>query len=250
MKFVNWNVNGIRACVKKGFMSYFEEKDADFFCIQETKLQAGQIELELNGYYQYWNYAVKKGYSGTAIFTKHLPLQVFYGIGMEEHDQEGRVITLEYETFYLVTVYTPNSKTELERLSYRQVWEDDFRSYLKELEISKPVILCGDLNVAHKEIDIKNYKTNHKSAGFTKEEREKMTALIDAGFVDTYRYFYPDQKDAYTWWSYFGKARENNVGWRIDYFLASESLVPRFVGAGIDAHIMGSDHCPVTFELD
>ena len=227
MKFVNWNVNGIRACVKKGFMDYFEEKNADFFCIQETKLQEGQIELVLEGYHQYWNHAVKKGYSGTAIFTKHLPLQVHYGIDIEEHDQEGRVITLEYETFYLVTVYTPNSKTELERLSYRQVWEDDFRAYLKSLEKKKPVILCGDLNVAHKEIDLKNYKTNQKSAGFTKEEREKMTALIESGFVDTFRYFYPDQKDAYTWWSYFGKARENNVGWRIDYFLASEALVDR-----------------------
>lgn len=250
MKFVNWNVNGIRACVKKGFMDYFEEKDADFFCIQETKLQEGQIELALDGYYQYWNYAVKKGYSGTAIFTKHKPIDVRYGIDIEVHDQEGRVITLEYDTFYLVTVYTPNSKTELERLPYRQVWEDDFRAYLKQLEINKPVIVCGDLNVAHKEIDIKNYKTNQKSAGFTIEEREKMTALIESGFVDTFRYFYPDQKDAYTWWSYFGKARENNVGWRIDYFLASEALIPRFVGAGIEAQVTGSDHCPVTFEMD
>lgn len=249
MKFVNWNVNGIRACVTKGFLDYFIQEDADFFCLQETKLQEGQISLELEGYHQYWNYAVKKGYSGTAIFTKHEPMSVAYGIGIEVHDQEGRVITLEYPDFFLVTVYTPNSKSELERLDYRMTWEDDFKAYLKKLEASKPVIVCGDLNVAHKEIDLKNPKTNQRSAGFTIEERNKMTALIDDGFVDTFRYFYPDLKDAYTWWSYFGKAREKNVGWRIDYFLASESLVPRFKSAAIRPEVMGSDHCPVIFEI-
>ncbi len=249
MKFVNWNVNGIRACVTKGFLDYFNQEDADFFCLQETKLQEGQISLELEGYHQYWNYAVKKGYSGTAIFTKHEPMSVAYGIGIEVHDQEGRVITLEYPDFFLVTVYTPNSKSELERLDYRMTWEDDFKAYLKKLEASKPVIVCGDLNVAHKEIDLKNPKTNQRSAGFTIEERNKMTALIDDGFVDTFRYFYPDLKDAYTWWSYFGKAREKNVGWRIDYFLASESLVPRFKSAAIRPEVMGSDHCPVIFEI-
>lgn len=249
MKFVNWNVNGIRACVTKGFVDYFKQEDADFFCLQETKLQEGQILLELDGYHQFWNYAVKKGYSGTAIFTKHEPLSVHRGLGIEEHDQEGRVITLEYDDFYLVTVYTPNSKTELQRLEYRMVWEDDFRAYLKNLEITKPVIVCGDLNVAHKEIDLKNPKTNQRSAGFTIEERQKMTDLVEAGFVDTFRYFYPDLKDAYTWWSYFGKAREKNVGWRIDYFLASESLIPRFKSAAIRPEIMGSDHCPVVFEI-
>lgn len=249
MKFVNWNVNGIRACVTKGFLDYFNQEDADFFCLQETKLQEGQISLELEGYHQYWNYAVKKGYSGTAIFTKHEPMSVAYGIGIDIHDQEGRVITLEYPEFFLVTVYTPNSKSELERLEYRMTWEDDFKAYLKKLEASKPVIVCGDLNVAHKEIDLKNPKTNQRSAGFTIEERNKMTSLIDDGFVDTFRYFYPDLKDAYTWWSYFGKAREKNVGWRIDYFLASESLVPRFKSAAIRPEVMGSDHCPVIFEL-
>ena len=250
MKFVNWNVNGIRACVNKGFMDYFNESNADFFCLQETKLQEGQIDLDLEGYHQYWNYAVKKGYSGTAIFSKYEALNVIYGIGIEEHDQEGRVIALEMDTFYLVTVYTPNSKSALERLEYRMRWEDDFRSFLKKLEKHKPVIVCGDLNVAHKEIDIKNAKSNLRSAGFTIEERSKMTALIDAGFVDTFRYFFPDQRDAYTWWSYFGKAREKNVGWRIDYFLASESLIPRFHSAGIEPEVMGSDHCPGTFEIN
>lgn len=250
MRFVNWNVNGIRACVKKGFMDYFIEADADFFCLQETKLQEGQIELDLPGYKQFWNYAVKKGYSGTAIFSKHDPISVTYGIGIEMHDQEGRVITLEMDAFYLVTVYTPNSKSELERLDYRMIWEDDFRAYLKALETKKPVIVCGDLNVAHKEIDLKNPKTNQRSAGFTIEERDKMTLLIDAGFVDTFRYFYPEQENAYTWWSYFGKAREKNVGWRIDYFLTSEALVPRYKSAGIKPDIMGSDHCPVVFEMD
>lgn len=250
MKFINWNVNGLRACMTKGFLEYFKEEDADFFCLQEIKLQEGQIDLELEGYYQYWNYAVKKGYSGTAIFTKHEPISVALGLGIEEHDQEGRVITLEYSDFYLVTVYTPNSKSELERLEYRTHWEDDFRQYLKRLEVAKPVIVCGDLNVAHKEIDLKNPKTNQRSAGFTVEERGKMTELIEAGFVDTFRYFYPDLKDAYTWWSYFGKAREKNVGWRIDYFLASESLIPRFKSAAIRSEIHGSDHCPVVFELN
>jgi exodeoxyribonuclease III len=249
MKFVNWNVNGIRACVKKGFLDYFEESNADFFCLQETKLQEGQIDLDLKGYHQYWNYAVKKGYSGTAIFSKQEPLNVIMGIGIEEHDQEGRVIALELDTFYLVTVYTPNSKSGLERLAYRMRWEDDFRAFLKKLEEHKPIILCGDLNVAHKEIDIKNAKSNMRSAGFTIEERSKMTELIDAGFIDTFRYFYPDQKDAYTWWSYFGKARENNVGWRIDYFLASETLKARFKSAGIAPEVTGSDHCPVIFEI-
>ncbi len=249
MKFVNWNVNGIRACLNKGFLEFFNQVDADFFCLQEIKLSEGQLELDLGGYYQFWNYAVKKGYSGTAIFTKHVPMSQLNGIGIEEHDQEGRVITLEYEDFYLVTVYTPNSKSELERLPYRMEWEDDFRAYLKKLELKKPVIVCGDLNVAHKEIDIKNAKTNQRSAGFTLEERGKMTELIESGFVDTFRYFYPDLKDAYTWWSYFGKAREKNVGWRIDYFLTSEALIPRYVGASIEPHVMGSDHCPVSFEL-
>ena len=249
MKFVNWNVNGLRACLTKGFIEYFQLEDADFFCLQEIKLQEGQIDLELEGYHQFWNYAVKKGYSGTAIFAKYEPLQVKLGIGIEEHDQEGRVITLEYADFYLVTVYTPNSKRELERLEYRMRWEDDFRTYLKTLELVKPVIVCGDLNVAHKEIDIKNPKTNQRSAGFTIEERNKMTELIDAGFIDTFRYFYPDEKDAYTWWSYFGKAREKNVGWRIDYFLTSEALIPRYHAAAIRAEVMGSDHCPVVFEI-
>lgn len=249
MKFVNWNVNGIRACINKGFLDYFHQVDADFFCLQETKVSEGQVNLELEGYHQFWNYAVKKGYSGTAIFSKYEPLSVAYGIGIEEHDQEGRVITIELDTFYLVTVYTPNSKSELERLPYRMRWEDDFRAYLKQLEKHKPVIVCGDLNVAHKEIDIKNAKSNMRSAGFTIEERTKMTELLDAGFVDTFRYFYPDKTDAYSWWSYFGKAREKNVGWRIDYFVASEALKPRLVSASIDAHIMGSDHCPVLLEL-
>lgn len=250
MKFVNWNVNGIRACINKGFLDYFHQVDADFFCLQETKVSEGQVELELEGYHQFWNYAVKKGYSGTAIFSKHEPLSVAYGIGIEEHDQEGRVITIELDSFYLVTVYTPNSKSALERLPYRMQWEDDFRAYLKKLENHKPVIVCGDLNVAHKEIDIKNAKSNMRSAGFTIEERTKMTELLDAGFVDTFRYFYPDKTDAYSWWSYFGKAREKNVGWRIDYFVASEALKPRLVSAAIDAHIMGSDHCPVLLEIE
>lgn len=249
MKFVNWNVNGLRACLKKGFMDYFNEVDADFFCLQEIKLQEGQVELDLPGYHQYWNYAVKKGYSGTAIFTKHEPISVRLGLGIEEHDQEGRVITLEYPDFYLVTVYTPNSKSELERLDYRMNWEDDFRDYLKGLEVGKPVIVCGDLNVAHKEIDLKNYKTNTRSAGFTIEERNKMTELIDAGFIDTFRYYYPELTGAYTWWSFMGKARDNNVGWRIDYFLVSAVLEYRLKSASIDDQVMGSDHCPVVLEI-
>ncbi|HHY90798.1 MAG TPA: exodeoxyribonuclease III, partial [Clostridiales bacterium] len=224
MKLVSWNVNGLRACLKKGFLEYFYRVNADIFCIQETKLQKGQIDLELQGYEQYWNDAVKKGYSGTAVFTKKTPLSVQYGVGIEEYDQEGRVITLEFETFYLVNVYTPNSQKELARLSYRMEWEDMFRDYLKKLDAVKPVILCGDLNVAHKEIDLKNPKANQRNAGFTDEEREKMTALLDAGFIDTFRYFYPDKTDAYTWWSYLTKARERNAGWRIDYFIVSERL--------------------------
>ena len=245
MKLISWNVNGIRACVKKGFLDFFNEIDADMFCIQESKLQEGQIDLELEGYHQYWNYAEKKGYSGTAIFTKVKPLSVFYGIDIEEHDKEGRVITLEYDDFYLVNVYTPNSQPELARLEYRMKWEDDFRAYLKGLEEKKPVILCGDLNVAHKEIDLKNYKTNRKSAGFSDEEREKITILLDSGFVDSFRHFYPDLEGAYTWWSYMGKARERNTGWRIDYFLVSEVLKDRLKSASIHPEIMGSDHCPV-----
>lgn len=249
MKFVNWNVNGFRACLKKGFMDYFNEVDADFFCLQEIKLQEGQVELDLPGYHQYWNYAVKKGYSGTAIFAKHEPISVKLGMDMEEHDQEGRVITLEYPDFHLVTVYTPNSKAELERLDYRMKWEDDFRHYLKSLEISKPVVVCGDFNVAHKEIDLKNFKTNTRSAGFTIEERNKMTELIEAGFIDTFRYYYPDLAGVYSWWSFMGKARDNNVGWRIDYFLVSSTLESRLKSASIDDQIMGSDHCPVVLEI-
>lgn len=249
MKLVSWNVNGLRACVGKGFMDFFSAADADIFCLQEIKLQEGQIELYMPGYHQYWNYAVKKGYSGTAIFTKKEPLSVSYGIGAEIHDQEGRVITLEMDDFYMVTVYTPNSKQGLLRLDYRMTWEDDFRDYLKMLERTKPVVVCGDLNVAHKEIDLKNPKTNRKNAGFTDEERAKMTALLEAGFIDSFRYFYPDRTEAYTWWSNFNKAREKNVGWRIDYFIVSESLKPRLRDAGIQPEIMGSDHCPVVLEL-
>lgn len=249
MKLVSWNVNGLRACVSKGFLDYFKEVDADMFCVQETKLQEGQIELELEGYHQYWNYAVKKGYSGTAIFTKKEPLSVRYGLDIEEHDQEGRVITLEFEEFFLVNVYTPNSQRELARLDYRMTWEEAFKSYLKELDSKKPVILCGDLNVAHKEIDLKNPSTNRKNAGFTDEEREKMTVLLDDGFIDTFRYFYPDREDAYSWWSYMGKARERNVGWRIDYFIVSERLKDRLKDSQIHSNIMGSDHCPVVLEI-
>lgn len=250
MKLVSWNVNGLRACVRKGFLNYFEEVDADIFCVQETKLQEGQIDLNLPGYHQYWNYAEKKGYSGTAVFTKDKPLDVKYGLGIEEHDKEGRVITLEFEYFYLVNVYTPNSQRELTRLDYRMIWEDEFRNYLKELDSIKPVILCGDLNVAHKEIDLKNPSTNRRNAGFTDEERGKMTELLGTGFIDTFRYFYPDKEDAYTWWSYMRKARDRNVGWRIDYFIVSERFKDRLKDAQIHSEVMGSDHCPVMLEIE
>ena len=249
MKLISWNVNGLRACVEKGFWDYFKEADADVFCLQETKLQEGQIALELPGYYQYWNYAEKKGYSGTAVFTRKEPLSVCYGIGMEEHDREGRVITLEYENFYLVTVYTPNSQDGLKRLSYRMQWEEAFLSYLKKLEETKPVIFCGDLNVAHEEIDLKNPKTNRKNAGFTDEEREKMTVLLNSGFLDTFRYFYPDKEGIYSWWSYRFKAREKNAGWRIDYFIVSECLKEKLEDASIHTEVFGSDHCPVELRL-
>ena len=245
MKLISWNVNGIRACVSKNFMDFFNEVDADIFCLQETKLQENQIDLQLEGYFQYWNYAKKKGYSGTAIFTKKEPLSVTYGINIEEHDQEGRVITLEFEDFYMVTVYTPNSQNELKRLDYRMKWEDDFRSYLKKLDERKPVIVCGDLNVAHKEIDLKNPKTNRKNAGFTDEERNKFTELLNEGFIDTFRYFYPEEANIYSWWSYRFKAREKNAGWRIDYFCTSEKLKERLVSAKIHTDVLGSDHCPV-----
>lgn len=250
MKAISWNVNGLRAVLGKNFGEEFEKFDADFFCLQETKLQEGQVALELDGYYQYWNYAEKKGYSGTAIFTKRKPLSVAYGIGIEEHDREGRVITLEYEKFYLVTVYTPNSKQELERLSYRQVWEDDMREYLLRLKKNKPVIMCGDLNVAHKEIDIKNPQTNHHSAGFTDEERGKMTELLAAGFTDTFRYLYPDAADRYSWWSYRFKARERNTGWRIDYFIVSDDFKANITDAKIHDDVFGSDHCPVELDFE
>lgn len=245
MKFISWNVNGIRACVTKGFLDYFKEVDADIFCLQETKLQEGQIDLNLEGYYEYWNYAQKKGYSGTAIFTKKKPISVAYGIDIEEHDNEGRVITLEFEDFYFITVYTPNSQSELKRLDYRMKWEDDFREYLKKLDNIKPVIVCGDLNVAHKEIDLKNPKTNRGNAGFTDEERNKFTELLNSGFIDTFRYFYPDKESIYSWWSYRFKAREKNAGWRIDYFCTSERMKDRLVSAHIHTDVLGSDHCPV-----
>lgn len=249
MKLISWNVNGIRACVQKGFLDFFKEVDADVFCIQESKMQEGQLELELGGYHQYWNYAEKKGYSGTAIFTKQEPLSVQYGIGVEEHDHEGRVITLEFEDFYMVTVYVPNSQDELKRLDYRMQWETDFLAYLKKLEEKKGVIFCGDLNVAHQEIDLKNPKTNRRSAGFTDEEREKFSAVLDAGFIDTFRYFYPDLEGAYSWWSYRMNARSRNAGWRIDYFCVSESLKERLEDAKILSDVMGSDHCPVELDL-
>lgn len=250
MKFISWNVNGLRACVQKGFLDFFNSIDADFFCIQESKLQAGQIDLDLPGYHQYWNYAEKKGYSGTAIFAKNEPLSVSYGIGIEEHDKEGRVITLEYDNFYLVTCYTPNSQNELKRLPYRMQWEDDFREYLKTLDAKKPVVLCGDLNVAHNEIDLKNPKTNRKNAGFSDEERAKMTELLGSGFTDTFRYFYPDAEGIYSWWSYRFKAREKNAGWRIDYFLVSSRFVDRVKSASILSDVFGSDHCPVMIEIE
>ena len=245
MKFISWNVNGLRACVGKGFTDFLLAQDADIFCVQETKLQEGQINLEFPGYHQYWNYAEKKGYSGTAIFTKYEPVSVFYGIGIEEHDHEGRVITLEYPDYYFITVYTPNSQNELARLDYRMHWEEDFLAYLKKLEEKKPVIFCGDLNVAHKEIDLKNPKTNRMNAGFTNEERAKFTTLTEAGFIDTFRYFYPDLEGAYSWWSYRFNARAKNAGWRIDYFLVSEILKDKLEDAVIYKDIQGSDHCPV-----
>ena len=249
MKLISWNVNGLRAVVGKGFVDIFNALDADVFCLQETKLQAGQIELDLPGYEQYWNYAERKGYSGTAVFTRIKPLNVTYGMGIEAHDTEGRMITLEYETFYLVNVYTPNSKDGLARLPYRMEWEDDVRAYLKKLEQTKPVVLCGDLNVAHEEIDLKNPKTNRKNAGFSDEERAKMTELLAAGFIDTFRYFYPDKTGEYSWWSYRFNARKNNAGWRIDYFIVSEALKDRLVSASIHQEIFGSDHCPIELEL-
>ncbi|MCH1983833.1 exodeoxyribonuclease III [Ruminococcus sp. OA3] len=250
MKLISWNVNGLRACVNKGFLDIFAQLDGDIFCIQESKLQEGQIELDLPGYYQYWNYAKKKGYSGTAVFTKEEPLSVTYGIGTEEHDQEGRVITLEYEKYYLVTVYTPNSQSELARLPYRMEWEDAFLKYLSELKGKKPVIFCGDLNVAHREIDLKNPKTNRKNAGFTDEEREKFSKLLQHGFIDTFRYFYPEKEQVYSWWSYRFKAREKNAGWRIDYFCVSEDLEQYLRDAKIHTDIMGSDHCPVELDIE
>lgn len=249
MKLISWNVNGLRAVVGKGFVDIFNALDADVFCLQETKLQAGQIELDLPGYEQYWNYAERKGYSGTAVFTRIKPLNVTYGMGIEAHDTEGRMITLEYETFYLINVYTPNSKDGLARLPYRMEWEDDVRAYLKKLEQTKPVVLCGDLNVAHEEIDLKNPKTNRKNAGFSDEERAKMTELLSEGFIDTFRYFYPDKTGEYSWWSYRFNARKNNAGWRIDYFIVSEALKDRLVSASIHQEIFGSDHCPVELEL-
>ncbi len=250
MKLVSWNVNGIRACVTKGFMDFFKEVDADIFCIQESKLQEGQIELETPGYQQYWNYAKKKGYSGTAIFTKKEPLEVRYGMGLERHNDEGRLITLEYPDFYMVNAYVPNSQNELKRLDYRMEWEDDLRAYLKKLDETKPVIYCGDLNVAHEEIDLKNPKTNHKNAGFSDEERGKMTELLKAGFTDTFRYFNPDLAGAYTWWSYRFRAREKDAGWRIDYFITSNRLQDKLKEFVIHKFVMGSDHCPVELNLD
>ena len=250
MKLISWNVNGIRAAVNKGFMDFFKNIDADIFAIQETKMQEGQLELILDGYYQYWNSAEKKGYSGTAVFTKIKPINVYYGLGIEQHDKEGRIITLEFENFYFVNCYTPNSKRELERLDYRQIWEDEVRKYLKKLDNKKPVIYCGDLNVAHKEIDLKNPKTNRQNAGFTDEERQKMTMLLESGFTDTFRYLYPDKENAYSWWSYMGHAREKNIGWRIDYFIVSNSIEDKIKEAEIHPEIMGSDHCPVELQID
>ena len=250
LKLISWNVNGLRACVDKGFADIFRRLDADFFCLQETKMQAGQLDLQFEGYHSYWNYAEKKGYSGTAIFSRQEPLSVAYGLGIEEHDHEGRVITLELEHFYLITVYTPNSQDGLRRLDYRMEWEEAFRAYMKRLEEKKPVVVCGDLNVAHQEIDLKNPKSNRKNAGFTDEERAKFSTLLESGFVDTFRYFYPNQEGIYSWWSYRFKAREKNAGWRIDYFLASASLKDKLRGAHIHTDVLGSDHCPVELTLD
>lgn len=250
MKLISWNVNGLRAVVKKAFIDIFNQLDADFFCLQETKLQADQIDLELPGYHQYWNYAEKKGYSGTAIFTKHESDDVFYGLGKEEHDQEGRVITLSYSDYYVVTCYTPNSQNELKRLDYRMTWEEDFLAYLNQLDAEKPVIVCGDLNVAHENIDIKNWKTNRKNAGFTDEERGKFTEFLENGYIDTFRYFYPELEGAYSWWSYRFNARANNAGWRIDYFIVSERLQEKLVSAAILNEVVGSDHCPVELQIN
>lgn len=249
MKLISWNVNGLRAALNKGFMDFFKDIDTDIFCIQETKMQEGQVELILDGYYQYWNSAIKKGYSGTAIFTKKKPISVSYGLGIEEHDKEGRIITLEFDKFYLVNCYTPNSKRELERLDYRMIWEDEVRKYLQNLDKIKPVIYCGDLNVAHKEIDLKNPKTNHHNAGFTDNEREKMTQLLNAGFSDSFRYLYPEKENCYSWWSYMGHAREKNVGWRIDYFIVSKSIEEKIEDSKIHSQILGSDHCPVEMDI-
>lgn len=249
MKFISWNVNGLRACVTKGFEDIFKNLDADFFCLQETKMQHGQLDLQFEGYTSYWNYAEKKGYSGTAIYSKHKPINVSYGIGIEQHDHEGRVVTLEFDSFFLVTVYTPNTQDELKRLDYRMQWETDFQAYLKTLDAKKPVIVCGDMNVAHQEIDLKNPKTNRRNAGFTDEEREKMTQLLNSGFVDTFRFLYPETI-TYSWWSYRFKAREKNTGWRIDYFLTSERLKDKITEAKIHTDILGSDHCPVELDLD
>ena len=249
LKLISWNVNGIRACCEKGFRESFERLDADFFCLQETKMQEGQLDLQFEGYQSYWNYAEKKGYSGTAIFTRHQPLSVAYGIGVDEHDHEGRVIALEMENFYLITVYVPNSQDGLRRLDYRMTWEDDFLAYLKKLEEKKPVVVCGDLNVAHQEIDLKNPKTNRRNAGFTDEERAKFTRWLESGFTDTFRYFYPDQKEIYSWWSYRFKAREKNAGWRIDYFVTSASMNEKLISAKIHTDVFGSDHCPVELTI-
>ncbi|MBV7506950.1 exodeoxyribonuclease III [Bacillus sp. sid0103] len=250
MKLVSWNVNGLRACVKKGFLDYFQEVDADIFCVQETKLQEGQITLELDGYHQFWNYAIKKGYSGTAVFTKIKPLAVRYGVGTDDSQDEGRILTLEFDDFYLVNVYTPNSQRDLARISYRLDWEDRILQHLKELDEQKPVVLCGDLNVAHQEIDLRNPKSNLGNSGFTEEERGKMTSLLAAGYLDSYRHFYPDQEGAYTWWSYMAKVRERNIGWRIDYFIVSEKLRERLKNVDIHCDVMGSDHCPVLLEIN
>lgn len=247
---ISWNVNGLRACLEKGFLDFFHNINADIFCIQETKLQEGQVDLELEGYFQYWNYATKKGYSGTAVFTKVKPVSIAYGIGIEEYDNEGRVITLEFDEYYLVNVYTPNSQKGLERLDYRMRWEDNFRSYLKNLDEKKPVISCGDFNVAHKEIDLKNPSSNRRNAGFTDEERAKFTEFLESGFIDSYRYFYPDKTEAYTWWSYMFKARERNAGWRIDYFCVSERIKEKMLNAHIHQNILGSDHCPIELVID
>ena len=249
MKLISWNVNGIRACLKKGFLDFFKEANADIFCLQETKCQQGQVELEIEGYTSYWNSAEKKGYSGTAVFTKKKPLNVTYGIGKEEHDKEGRIITLEFENFYLVTNYTPNAKRELERPDYRMIWEDEIRKYLLNLNKTKPVIMCGDLNVAHEEIDLKNPKTNRGNAGFTDEEREKMTELLNAGFTDSFRYLYPEKQE-YSWWSYMGHAREKNIGWRIDYFITSKDIKKNIKEATIYSEVLGSDHCPIGLEIN